>query len=41
MMIRDKPTFSSGRILHKDYSSRDQLKKSLVMGLKWLDAKMN
>jgi hypothetical protein len=39
--IRDKPIFSSERMLHKDYYARVQLrKKSLVVGLKGLDAKI-
>jgi hypothetical protein len=42
IFIRDKPIFSSERILHKDYYRRSSIgKKSLVMGLKGLDAKTN
>jgi hypothetical protein len=42
IFIRDK-TISSERMLHKDYYSRSSVgkKKSLVVGLKGLDAKTN
>jgi hypothetical protein len=40
--IRDNPIFSSERILRKDYLKGFQLeKKSLVVGLKGFDGKMN
>jgi hypothetical protein len=40
--IRDKPIFSSERMLHKDYYRKGLVKKnSLVVGLKGLDAKTN
>jgi hypothetical protein len=42
IFIRDKPIFSSERMLHKDYDRKDSAekkKKSLVMRLKGLDAK--
>jgi hypothetical protein len=39
---RDKPIFSSERLLHKDYDSKGSVReKSLVMGLKGPDAKTN
>jgi hypothetical protein len=40
---RDKPIFSSERMFHKDYYRRISVKKkkSLVVGLKGLDAKTN
>jgi hypothetical protein len=42
MFIRDKPIFSSERMLHKDYYRRSSVeKKSLVVGLTGLDAKTN
>jgi hypothetical protein len=42
IFIRDKPIFSSERMLHKDYYSRSSVgKKSLVVGLKELNAKTN
>jgi hypothetical protein len=42
IFIRDKPLFSSKRMLHKDYYHRSSAeKKSLVVGLKGLDAKTN
>jgi hypothetical protein len=41
IFMRDKPIFSSERMLHKDYHRRIQLKKILVVGLKGLDAKTN
>jgi hypothetical protein len=42
IFIRDKPIFSSERILHEDYHRKVQLeKKSLTVGLKGLDAKAN
>jgi hypothetical protein len=42
IFVRDKPIFSSERMLHKDYYSRSSVeKKNLVVGLKGLDAKMN
>jgi hypothetical protein len=36
IFIRDKPIFSSERMLHKDYYSKDSVgkKKFLVVGLK-------
>jgi hypothetical protein len=37
IFIRDKPFFSSERVLHKDYYLRSSAeKKSLVVGLKGL-----
>jgi hypothetical protein len=40
LYIRDKPIFSSERMLHKDYDRKDSVeKKSLVTSLKKLDAK--
>jgi hypothetical protein len=44
IFIRDKPVFSPERMLHKDYYRKGSVEKknrSLVMGLKRLDAKMN
>jgi hypothetical protein len=40
--IRDKPIFSSGTMLHKDYYRKSSFwEKSLLMGLKGLVAKTN
>jgi hypothetical protein len=40
--IRDKPIFSSDRMLHKDYYRKSSVeKKSLVVGLKGPGAKAN
>jgi hypothetical protein len=41
IFIRDKPIFSSERILHKDYYRKGSVgtKKNLVVSLKGLDAK--
>jgi hypothetical protein len=33
-----EPIFSSERMLHKDYYSKNSVKKSMIMGLKGLDA---
>jgi hypothetical protein len=42
IFIRDKPTFSSERMLHEDYHRKDSAeRKSLVMILKGLEAKTN
>jgi hypothetical protein len=42
IFIKDKPIFSSERMLHEDYYCRSSVeKKSLILGLKGLDAKMN
>jgi hypothetical protein len=42
IFIRDKPIFSSERVLNNDYHRRSLVaKKSLVVGLKGLDAKTN
>jgi hypothetical protein len=42
VFIRDKPIFSSERMLHKDYNRKGSVgKKSQVVGLKGLDAKTN
>jgi hypothetical protein len=41
IFIRDKPIFSSERMLYKDYYRRNSVEKTLVMGLKGLDAKTN
>jgi hypothetical protein len=41
IFIRDKLSFSSERMLHKDYYRRSLVKKCLVLGLKGLDAKTN
>jgi hypothetical protein len=41
IFIRDKPIFSSERMLHKVYYHRSSVKKYLVVGLKGLDAKTN
>jgi hypothetical protein len=42
IFVRDKPIFSSERMLHKDYYRRSSAeKKNLVVGLKELDAKTN
>jgi hypothetical protein len=42
IFIRDKPTFSSERILHKDCHRKGSVEnKSLLIGLKGLEAKMN
>jgi hypothetical protein len=40
IFIRDKPTFSSERMLHKDYYHKGSVeKKSLVVSIKGLDGK--
>jgi hypothetical protein len=43
IFIRDKPIFSSERMLHKDYCRKYSVagKESLVVGLKGLDDKTN
>jgi hypothetical protein len=43
IFIRDKPIFSSERMLHKDYDHKGlvEKQKSLVVNLKRLVAKMN
>jgi hypothetical protein len=42
IFVRDKPIFSSERMLHKDYYRRSSVeKKNLVVGLEGLDAKTN
>jgi hypothetical protein len=42
MFIRDKPVFSSERMLHKDHFCKGSVeKKFLVVGLEGLDAKTN
>jgi hypothetical protein len=43
MFIRDKPIFSSERMLHKDYYGKDSVEKirSVVVSLEGLNAKMN
>jgi hypothetical protein len=42
IVVRDKPIFSSERMLHKDYYRRGSVeKKNLVVGLKGFDAKTN
>jgi hypothetical protein len=43
LSIRDKPNFSSKRMLRKDYYCKGSVerKMSLVLGLKGLDAKTN
>jgi hypothetical protein len=43
IFIRDKPIFSTERMLHKDYYRRSSVekKKSLVVGLKGPVAKTN
>jgi hypothetical protein len=42
IFIRDKPIFSSERMLHKDYYCKGSVgKKPLFMGLKGLNAKTN
>jgi hypothetical protein len=42
VFIRNNPIFSSERMLHKDYYRRSSFeKKSLVVGLKGLEAKTN
>jgi hypothetical protein len=42
IFIRDKPIFSSERMLHKDYYRRSSAeKRSLIVGLKGLDTKTN
>jgi hypothetical protein len=42
ILMRDKPIFSSERMLHKDYYRRSLAeKKILIVGLKGLDAKTN
>jgi hypothetical protein len=43
IFVRDKPIFSSERMLHKDYDHKGSLDKnrSLVVSLKGLDAKTN
>jgi hypothetical protein len=33
IFIRDKPTFSSERVLHKDYYHSSSVEKKLVVGL--------
>jgi hypothetical protein len=39
IFIRDKPIFSSERMLHKVYYRRSSVKKSLVVGFKELETK--
>jgi hypothetical protein len=40
--MRNKPIFSSERMLHKDYDREGSVeKKSFIVSLKGLDAKMN
>jgi hypothetical protein len=40
IFLRDKPIFSSERMLYKDYDRKDSIeKKSLVVSLKGLHAK--
>jgi hypothetical protein len=41
IFIRDKPAFSSERIYIRTITTNVKLKKSLVVGLKGLDAKTN
>jgi hypothetical protein len=42
MLIRDNPIFLSEKMLHKDYYCKGSVgEKSLVVGLKGLDAKIN
>jgi hypothetical protein len=42
MFIRNKPIFSSEKMLHKDYDHKDSVEeKSLVVILKGLDAETN
>jgi hypothetical protein len=43
IFVRDKPIFSSERVLHKDYDRKGSVakKKYLVMNLKGLKAKTN
>jgi hypothetical protein len=43
IFIRDKPTLSSERMLHKDYDSKGSVAKikTLAMSLKRLGAKVN
>jgi hypothetical protein len=41
IFIRDKPIFSSEKMLHKDYYRKSSVeKKTLIVGLKGLDAKI-
>jgi hypothetical protein len=39
--MKDKPIFSSERMLHKDYYRKSSAEKSVVVGLKGLDTKTN
>jgi hypothetical protein len=39
--MRDKPIFSSERMLYKDYYRKSSVEKTLNVGLKGLDAKTN
>jgi hypothetical protein len=42
IFVRNKPIFSSERMLHKDYYRRSSVEKNnLVVGFKGLDAKTN
>jgi hypothetical protein len=43
IFVRDKPIFSSERMLHKDYDRKSTVEKNiyLVVSLKVLDAKTN
>jgi hypothetical protein len=41
IFIRDNPIFSSENMLHKDYYCRSSVEKSLIVGLRGLDAKTN
>jgi hypothetical protein len=43
IFIRDKPIFSSERMLHKDYYRKCSVagENNLIVGLKGLDAKTN
>jgi hypothetical protein len=41
VFVRDKPIFSSERMLHKDYYRKSSVEKSMVVDLKRPDTKMN
>jgi hypothetical protein len=41
MFIENKSTFSSERMLHKDYYHKASVEKTLVVDLKGLDANRN
>jgi hypothetical protein len=41
MYIRDKPIFSSEKMLHEDYDRKGSVEKKLIVSLEMLDAMTN